>query len=308
MPQPWTAEIVLTEKEAEGLILSQFPQLSPITIKLIGKGFDNTVFKVNNQYVFRFPRREVGHELLEIENMLLPAIVATASMAIPKPIFFGHPSENYPWSFTGYRLVEGITPSTVNHDDRLKSVERLAEFLKVLHSIPINLAEGLGVPYDTLERLSIKKRKEQLKNYVQKAVGNQLIAQVELLTKYVDSLEQIETAGPLVLVHGDLHIRNLLLNSQNEVSGIIDWGDTHIGNPAVDLSIAYSFIPNSGRGLFFEKYGQVKGETKKLARFKAIYTAVLLLVYGHDLQDGEIVKAAQESIHTALEGWESSLS
>lgn len=304
MTKPWAAEVALTEKDAEELILSQLPQLYPVTINLIGKGFDNTVFKVNKQYVFRFPRRKMGQELLHIENRLLPAIVGKTSISIPEPIFFGHPSENYPWSFTGYRLVEGITPSSVNHEERLKSVERLAEFLKELHRFPIKIAEELHVPFDTLERLNIAKRKEQLKNYVQKAFEHHLISQVELLTKYVDSLEHIEPTGPLKLVHGDLHIRNLLVNDHNEISGIIDWGDTHIGHPAVDLSIAYSFIPESGRELFFQKYGQVKEETKKLARFKAIYTAVLLLVYGHDQQDRDIVNAAQESIHTALEGWE----
>lgn len=304
MTKPWTAEVALTEKEAEELILSQFPKLFPVTINLIGKGFDNTVFKVNKQYVFRFPRRQMGQELLQIENRLLPAIVGKTSLSIPEPIFFGHSSENYPWSFTGYRLVEGFTPSTVNHDDRLKSVERLAKFLKELHRFPIKIAEELNVPLDTLERLNMTKRKEQLKNYVQKAVEHQLISQVEILTKYVDSLEHIEPLGPLTLVHGDLHIRNLLVNEHYEISGIIDWGDTHIGHPAVDLSIAYSFIPKSGRRLFFQQYGQVGEDTKKLARFKAIYTAVLLLVYGHDQQDRDIVKAAQESIHTALEGWE----
>jgi aminoglycoside phosphotransferase (APT) family kinase protein len=97
-----------------------------------------------------------------------------------------------------------------------------------------------------------------------------------------------------------MHFRNLIIGSKGEISGVIDWGDSHIGHPAVDLSIVYSFFPVEGRRQFFNIYGSVDFETQELARFKAVYTSLLLLLYGADLNDTELVKGAQEALNLAL--------
>ena len=44
---------------------------------------------------------------------------------------------------------------------------------------------------------------------------------------------------PAVIVHGDLHLRHLLVGEGGDASGVIDWGDSCLADPAVDLSLAY---------------------------------------------------------------------
>ena len=40
----------------------------------------------------------------------------------------------------------------------------------------------------------------------------------------------------LVLVHGDFYSRHVLVDETGGMAGVIDFGDLHVGHPAVDLS------------------------------------------------------------------------
>jgi len=51
----WHPEVVVNEKIARTLICEQFPKLCKFQIEKIGEGFDNTIFKLEEKYLFRFP-------------------------------------------------------------------------------------------------------------------------------------------------------------------------------------------------------------------------------------------------------------
>jgi hypothetical protein len=53
--KPWSPEQTVSKSLAEKLITKDFPELHSVHAKLLGKGFDNTVFEVNGRYIFRFP-------------------------------------------------------------------------------------------------------------------------------------------------------------------------------------------------------------------------------------------------------------
>jgi aminoglycoside phosphotransferase (APT) family kinase protein len=300
MSQPWSPEIEITSLEAKEIIESQFPQLIPVSIAELGKGFDNTVFIVNDHYVFRFPRKGIAVQLLNIENQLLPLLVRQLNIAIPEPIFFGQATKDYKWPFTGYHHVQGESPGVLTNEIRNLSATPLALFLKKLHQFPINQAEKMGVPHDRLERMNIKKRKAMLVDNIKKAADLQLVRENQAALDWLSTMKEEQPDSPITLVHGDCHIRNILVNKEGAIAGIIDWGDMHLGNPAIDLSIAYSFLPQSGREQFFQKYGEVSDELKMVAKFFAIYVSFILLLYGHDIKDEQLVASAKESIKLAL--------
>jgi aminoglycoside phosphotransferase (APT) family kinase protein len=296
----WSPEIEVTPELARELIGTQFPELTPVLVSLFGKGFDNTVFLVNQQYIFRFPRRAIAVQLLQTENKLLPQIEKELNIPIPVPVFLGQPCEAYPWPFSGYLSVPGVTPDGLSKKQRIEAAVPLAKFLLALHQFPIEKAEQSDVPFDELNRLSIEKRKEKLKDNVTKLINDGVFKDHIPITKYIEELQAVEPSSKLALVHGDLHIRNILVDEKGILSGIIDWGDVHIGNPAVDLSFVYSFLPPEGRREFFKVYGQVDETTKYLARFKAVFTSVLLLRYAQDLGDTGFLVAAMEALNITL--------
>ena len=293
----WEPEVAMTLEVARELIRTQFPELTPLQLNVMDYGFDNTVIQVNNLWVFRFPRREVAVTLLETEGTLLPLLDQNNfSLDIPLPTYYGHPSPNFPWPFIGYRYVKGQLPSYKKNVKRgEKSAVKLAEFMKSLHGMDIEKLKEKGAPQDELARLDVAKRLDTLKKNIQQVKELHLFKDVDTLFDYLNKLPK----GPLPqeknLVHGDLHFKNIVVNEEGVLSGIIDWGDVHIGHRAVDLNIIYSFLSPEGRNIFFNIYGEVEPIELQYARFKAIYTNVILLLYGYH-EDQE----AKSSLELAL--------
>src|ERR1700676_2615249 len=137
MQRPWTAEIEVSAALAQVLIESQFAELAPIRIAPLGVGWDNTAYRVNGEYVFRFPRRQIAVELILTETRLLPLVAPRLSLPVPVPKFVGQPTERYPWPFSGYRMLAGRTACAAGMDDRqrIAAAEPLARFLAALHAI-----------------------------------------------------------------------------------------------------------------------------------------------------------------------------
>src|SRR5712692_6638457 len=96
-PMPsWSAEQTVSAARAIQLIEEQFPDLAPARVELFGEGWDNFAFKVNGQFVFRFPRRQIAAELIEIECGLLPKLAPRVTLPVPAPQFLGHATSQYP--------------------------------------------------------------------------------------------------------------------------------------------------------------------------------------------------------------------
>ncbi|MGG4267161.1 phosphotransferase [Peribacillus simplex] len=301
MEKPWLAEYPVSLELAGKLIRLQFPEIELKEIKQLGEGFDNTVIQINGQFVFRFPRRPIAVTLIQVENQLLPSIAGTLPLDIPEPIFFGKPSTIYPYPFTGYKIVKGHLPVEGSAANKIESAKRFAHFLKVLHSFPVDKARNLGVQPDGLRRLDVSFRKESLMENVSNLLKLEFFEQAHTVIDFVERLGDLDVQHPSSLVHGDIHIRNVLLDDEGVLAGIIDWGDVHVGNPAIDFSFLYSYFPKEARQSFFEIYGEIEKETESLARFRAIYMLVTLLVYGIDRHDEELVAITSTGLKFAIE-------
>jgi aminoglycoside phosphotransferase (APT) family kinase protein len=72
---------------------------------------------------------------------------------------------------------------------------------------------------------------------------------------------------------------------------VIDWGDAHLGDRALDLSIAFSFLPPAARPAFRAAYGPIDDATWDRARFRALFYGVVLVEYGLGIGD-EAIRAA----------------
>lgn len=82
----------------------------------------------------------------------------------------------------------------------------------------------------------------------------------------------------------------------DELVGIIDWGDVGINSPAVDLGVVFSFYPESCHKAFFDIYKKVDKQTLQYARFVGLYSAITVLLYGHDINKPNLVNESSDSI------------
>jgi len=145
----WRPEIVVSQQLATKLIREQFPPLS--RVEPLGEGWDYTAFRVDDQFVFRFPRRAVvlpgmAREIATLPRLKLP-------VQIPVARYVGVPSTDFPWGFFGAPFIEGDEPIDVSDEDRLAISLDLAHSLRALHA-----HDPVDLPIDANQRADMKRR------------------------------------------------------------------------------------------------------------------------------------------------------
>jgi aminoglycoside phosphotransferase (APT) family kinase protein len=266
MPE-WTPEIAVDEARARDLIAAQFPALADAHIRRVGGGWDNAAFLVAERFIFRFPQRAIAGPLIDRENRLLPLIAPHVPAKIPFPRFAGAPSDAYPWAFSGYEILPGVSACSRVPDDiaRQALAEDLARFLRALHSIDAAPLLEAGLPGDYIGRLDPQRLK----------------------------VEEDPLEGPLCVVHGDVYARHILLDERKRLSGVIDWGDLHYGQPAVDLAAVHLLIPPANHDAFFAVYGAVDDRTWRFARYRARHHLRMIERYCAEIDDEALASAAR---------------
>jgi aminoglycoside phosphotransferase (APT) family kinase protein len=294
----WDAEIEVLPELALGLIREQFPAIGR-TIEPFGRGWDNEAYLVDGELVFRFPRRSMAVPLLATESRVLPRIAPHLPLPIPCPEWIGEPTERYPWPFAGYRRIEGHTAGSVElaPEERRAAAAPIAAFLRALHDIS---TDGLDLPGDELERTNLERRIPRLRDDLRELEMPGIIASAEPWVRLFEDSVPAPTSDP-VLVHGDLYELHILLDDAHRPCGVIDWGDVHRGDPAVDLSILYRFFPAAMRDDFLRVYRDVDARTARLARLRGAYHAVIVARFAHSTGNAALLRTARTAMEFVLE-------
>jgi len=312
----WTAEVEITPRLAAGLIREQFPALGARRVRLLATGWDNAAYVVDGRWLFRFPRREIAVPGVRREIAVLPRLAAVLPLPIPDPRFVGRPSSRYPWPFFGARLLPGreLADSGLTDPERARAAASVGRFLRVLHDPGlVALVDGASLPVDPMRRASPPVRARRAREVLDRLAENgswaadsdvsrlldQAIDQADGGGQAADSAAMVADAaepggappgkdgmsgsGSLVVSHGDLHVRHLLVDRDGAATGVIDWGDLCLADPAADLSIAYFGFAGEARAELLSAYGRpVTAERELAARACAVSLAASLAEYAAD--------------------------
>ncbi|HEX6042633.1 phosphotransferase [Longimicrobium sp.] len=299
MTEPWRAEREVTADLALSLVREQFPELGAGGIRPFGSGWDNTAFLVDGALVFRFPRKQSTVALLERETRVMPILAARLPLPVPDPRWAGRPMERYPWPFAGYRVLDGVPVDAANPTDleRRAAAGPLGAFLAALHATP---ADGLGLPGDEMGRTEFARRMPELEARLAHLQARGRIADAEPWLHLFDAPLPPFSPTPAV-VHGDLYVRHLLVDEARRISGVIDWGDVHVGDPGLDLKVLYAFLPARARDIFLRAYGPVDARTLRMARLRAAFHCTALAWFAESTNDAPLLREALAGMRRALE-------
>jgi aminoglycoside phosphotransferase (APT) family kinase protein len=291
----WSPELVVDEPLVRRL-LSQFPELELWSLQKLAEGWDNSVWRVDERWAFRFPHREIAIPGVERELEVLPRLPALP-LAVPRPAFAGRPEEGFPWPFFGSELLAGVEAGDAELDDaaRVAVGVELAAFLRELHAVELDVE----LPWDANGRTDMHRRAK---------LAREQLGEVERLGVWTapprvdELLAEAQTLSPPeqpVLVHGDLHFRHLLVDG-GAASGVIDWGDVCRSDPAIDLPLLWSFVPPSGRTAFLDAYGPVNEAQLLRARVLAIQLCAALAEYARIEGNPGVEREAVAGLERAL--------
>jgi aminoglycoside phosphotransferase (APT) family kinase protein len=298
MSQPWVAEREVSPELALGLIREQFPELDAREIRPLGSGWDNTAYLVDGAVVFRFPRKASTVALLERESRVMPRLADRLPLAVPDPQWIGRATERFPWSFTGYPRLAGVSADAANlsEAERMEAAVPLGAFLAALHAVP---ADGLELPGDEIGRTAFERRMPEVQARLRLLQERGHIADPAPWLRLFDGGFPAPPPAAVV-VHGDLYVRHLLVDDARRVCGVLDWGDVHAGDPAVDLSVAYGFLPPRARDAFALAYGPMDERMRRTARLRAAFHSAALAWFADTTGDAALLREGLSALHNTL--------
>ncbi|MDH4330352.1 MAG: aminoglycoside phosphotransferase family protein, partial [Candidatus Moranbacteria bacterium] len=224
--------------------------------------WDFDVAILEDKYIFRFPRSADSQEKLKMEIGLLKYLNKKISLAIPNYLYVAKDL-----SFAGYNLINGVSVSKERHSklstkEKVFMAKQLAYFLNDLHSIPLGIARKCGV----VEENDLEEY-ENFKAEVVKYLFPKLKKQeIEDVKNFLEILKEIYPIKKKVLAHGDL-ARNNFLMINGKVSGIIDFSDMTINDPALDFNDLWDY----GEDFVKSVYAKYKNKDKNLIYRSKLY-------------------------------------
>jgi aminoglycoside phosphotransferase (APT) family kinase protein len=258
-------ELPITETLARRLVDTQFPQWAGLPLRRVQPdGTDHAIFRLGDELSARLPR--VGGSESSDSKQLewLPKLAPVLPVEIPVPVAQGHPAEDYPWRWEIHTWVEGeMLP--VEQIDAVQAARDLAGLVGALSEIdPAGAPPGRGVP--------LAKRDESFREWLATFRGDPIV-----LAEWERALEAPQWDGPPVWHHGDLDVRNWLVRN-GRMSGVIDWSEMGVGDPAVDVMVAWKLHSADARDAFREAL-PTDDATWERARGWVISQAVPILAY-----------------------------
>jgi aminoglycoside phosphotransferase (APT) family kinase protein len=303
MTHLWAQTIDVNADIASKLIEAQH-HLPVEAITLLDEGWDNLVFLVNQELIFRFPRREFGVVCIENEINILPFISKNISFHISNPEWIGQPCELYPYHYAGYRLLPGkpLCDATENLISDFVFAQQLANWLSELHSIPVVEGHAKLIKGDQDWRLNVNHRIARCVDNVNRY--NNFFEQAGFDTKnlveIINSLNQLNLhSEKKCYLHGDLYSRHIIVNEQLLPVGLIDWGDLHIGPPGIDLAVGMIFTEEI-LPVFLEAYGNLEAATIHISLFHAFCHSISFLPYAYEQNKQLLKRWAQLALSRAM--------
>lgn len=230
---------------AARLIAAQFPQWAALPVRAVdSQGWDNRTFRVGDGLKARFPRAAGYAAQVEKEARWLPELALHLPVAIPAPVAMGAAGDGYPFAWSVQTWLGGAAVDT-RLAEHVALAQAVADFLKALRGAPVVDAPLAGAHnfhrggklavYDAEARTALA------------ALGEEFDAQRALAVW--DTALATQWQGAQVWVHGDMATGNLLAD-EGRLNAVIDFGCLGAGDPACDLTIAWTLFRGEAREAF----------------------------------------------------------
>jgi aminoglycoside 2''-phosphotransferase len=295
-PRDVPMEIVLGE------LRRIFPGIRESEVRFHYHGTYN-VFEVRSEYIFRFPDRslynEEGYELIQREAEVLEVLRSHLDLEVPR---FEYVSDDPGIPFVGYRKIPGVSLSRrfceVDEGSLQEVAERLGGFLSGLHSEEAFRAFTGRWPLEfdmEAYREHWGERYGRIREKVYPLLDpDQRGWTDDLFTRFISDDDNFRFTPRVV--HGDFDTSNVLVDSSSlEVTGVIDFEETRLWDPAADLLFfreGKAFIEG-----ILSNYSQALGPNiEERRRFLYRRGPLIYMLTGVELGRPELINAGQRML------------
>lgn len=249
-------------------------------------------------WILRIPRHKTASGKVETERARLAFLRARLPAAAPDWRIVSAELIAYP-------LLEGNTAISVDKatgevtwnvdKDSPVFVDSFAAALAALHGISVPEAVSAG-----FTALSPEQVRARLAGHIER-VKRELGMGGDLETRWRAWLDDDSTWPDFsTVVHGDLYPGHVLVDGTGCVTGIIDWSEAEVANPAVDMAAQEMLLGESAFVRLLRAYENAGGRTwpSILLHIKSWQALAPLqyAVYALDVGEGEMIRNARDQL------------
>ncbi len=275
----------LTPALVSRLIAAQFPRWAGLPVRPVPGGWDNATFRLGGDLSVRLPSAARYVPQVDKEHRWLPVLARQLPLPIPHPLAKGTPGCGYPWPWSVYRWQPGAPARVAAIPDLSRFAADLAGFLARLYQ-----ADPAGGPppgdHNFFRGAPVRVYDAETRDAIA-AMGP------SPETRGAAEVWQAALAAPgcgrPVWVHGDVSSGNVLARD-GRLSAVIDFGCLGVGDPACDVTIAWTFFSGPARQAFRDRL-PVDAATWARGRGWAVWKALTRLA--RTVRNGDRVAAAQ---------------
>ena len=167
--------------------------------------------------------------------------------------------------------LEGENPSP-GHSTGPGLATDLAAFIRTLHAVDLGYEAPLKPPR-SYRGGPLAARDAPTRSAIDQC---EVLLDTSVLTAAWDTVRRVsESNRTQVWIHTDLQPGNILA-ADGRLAGVLDWGGMAIGDPAVDLIVAWNLLDNSARAAFRDA---VDVDDRTWARGRAWALSIGIIAY-----------------------------
>jgi aminoglycoside phosphotransferase (APT) family kinase protein len=268
------AEPDIDTRQVSLMIADQFPAWASLPLEPVSSsGTDNVMLTLGDQLVVRLPRIAAAVPSISKEWKYPRKLGPQLPVPVPIPIAQGAPGRGYAWPWTVSGWLEGENPSP-GHGYGTDLALDLANFIRALHAADVGNETAAGT-LQSYRGGQLASRDAPTRSAIASCAG---LLDVPLLATVWDAARHVADGdGEQVWIHTDLQPGNLLI-ADGRLAAVLDWGGLAIGDPAVDLIVAWNLLEGGARTAFREAVG-VDQATWERGRAWALSIGVIAYPY-----------------------------
>ncbi|GAB3162476.1 hypothetical protein GCM10027161_73750 [Microbispora hainanensis] len=203
------------------------------TVERLGEGQDNAAYEVNGELVVRQSKADEPDErgeAVEREAAVLAVVSELSPLPVPRPIFVDEEA-----GVLAYRKLPGLPLNLHPVKEPARLAAPLGDFLSRLHAAPVERMEAF-VPRDIYPLGELLEEAEGHYRDIVAQVPPTARRQVE---EFLAAEAPPDPETP-AFCHNDLGSEHLLVDVEaSALTGVIDWTDAAIADPAYDLALVF---------------------------------------------------------------------
>lgn len=267
VPKMHENEIITDAALVRRLVAARFPQWAGLPIRrLTTHGTDNAMYRLGADMVVRMPKIDWAVDGIAREQRWLPLLNPYLPVSIPEPLAAVEPMDDYPYPWSVTTWVPGHNPVVGAISDPHGLARDIAAFIRAMQQVDLPDGPPTGK--------TLRERDPQVRSDID-ALRDEIDA--DAVTAIWEEALALPEADEAVWAHADVAPGNLLI-VDGRLTGVIDFTGVGIGDPSIDMQVAWNLLPPEARPTLRDALG-VDDATWLRARARALAQALVQLPY-----------------------------